>query len=37
MKDSTREKLERKKAWLLTGLKAEILRTGMTIEQERLL
>ena len=37
MKDSTREKLERKKAGLLTGLKAEILRTGMTIEQERLL
>lgn len=37
MKDSTREKLERKEAGLLTGLKAEILRTGMTIEQERLL
>lgn len=37
MKDSTREKLERKEAGLLTELKAEILRTGMTIEQERLL
>lgn len=37
MKDSAREKLERKEAGLLTGLKAEILRTGMTIEQERLL
>ena len=37
MKDSTRKKLERKEAGLLTGLKAEILRTGMTIEQERLL
>ena len=37
MKYSTREKLERKGAGLLTGLKAEILRTGMTIEQERLL
>lgn len=37
MKDSTREKLERKEAGLLTGLKAEILKTGMTIEQERLL
>lgn len=37
MKYSTREKLERKEAGLLTGLKAEILRTGMTIEQERLL
>lgn len=37
MKDSTREKLERKEAGVLTELKAEILRTGMTIEQERLL
>ena len=37
MKDSTIEKLERKEAGVLTELKAEILRTGMTIEQERLL
>ncbi len=37
MKDSTREKLERKEAGVLTELKTEILRTGMTIEQERLL
>ena len=37
IKASTREKLEKKEAGLLTELKAEILRTGMTIEQERLL
>lgn len=37
LKASTRTKLEKKNAGLLAELKAEILRTGMTIEQERLL
>ena len=37
LKASTREKLEKKEAGLLTELKEVILQTGMTIEQERLL
>lgn len=37
LKASTRTKLEKKNAGLLAELKDEILRTGMTIEQERLL
>ena len=37
LKASTREKLKKKDAGLLTGLKEAILESGQTIEQEKLL